>query len=463
MIILFLEINFKDNSNVTNLGIKLLFNKSKEKSNSNFIYISCRYEIINDKLNLYQDDDILNKDFLNNDIILNSSFCKFINQINNLYNNSEINFSEISKIVTSQFITSQSLLINNFQRRKIIGEHQDCANYIIEIGNVYLISGSHKDIILYEKDTFKKNQPIPVEHSSILPINNEKKSIDIIINSKEKNITYLNFNQNGKLDGIFKEINCKIKSHFCLYFQSKKDYLICNNEGIYLCNDILGKIIQITKTPVKKNEVFFSGILINDDIAAFTSNKSSSKGHDKIIFYNNKPKRVFNSIEGYSFNKSQNNSILINENILLCACTKYVDNQENGILLIKLKYNEEAMPVFFKSTGNLEVSCLCPIVKPNNNIIFDYNKKSSSTNYFLVSGYDNIKKEVLIKLYEILFKDDLKNTQIIYKCDIEINNKKEKIEKPISCMIQYKKTSNIIITCLDGKVYLFNNINNFFI
>ena len=451
-----LEINFKDNSNVTNLGIKLLFNKSKEKSNSNFIYISCRYEIINDKLNLYQDDDILNKDFLNNDIILNSSFCKFINQINNLYNNSEINLSEISKI-TSQFITSQSLLINNFQRRKIIGEHQDCANYIIEIGNGYLISGSHKDIILYEKDTFKKNQPIPVEHSSILPINNEKKSIDIIINSEEKNITYLNFNQNGKLDGIFKEINCKIKSHFCLYFQSKKDYLICNNEGIYLCNDILGKIIQITKTPVKKNEVFFSGILINDDIAAFTSNKSSSKGHDKIIFYNNKPKRVFNSIEGYSFNKSQNNSVLINENILLCACTKYVSDQKNGILLIKIKDNDEKMPVVFEPTGNFEVYCFCPIVKTTN-IIFDDNKKVHNTKYILVGGYDNTKKEGLIKLYELLYKDDLKKIKIVYNRDIEINNKNEKIEKPISCMIQYKKTSNIIITCFDGKVYLFDKI-----
>ena len=273
----------------------------------------------------------------------------------------------------------------------------------------------------------------------------------------------MTFNKNGNIEEIFKEINYKIKSKFCFYFQLNKNYLICNNKGIYLCNDLLGKIIQITATPVKENEIFFGGILINDDIAAFTSNKSLSKGHDKIIFYNNKSKKIFNSIEGYSFTKSQNNLVLINENILLCACTKYVDNQENGILLIKLKYYEEAMPVFFKPTGNFEISCLCPIEKPNNNIIFDYNKKSSSTNYFLVGGYDNIKKEVLIKLYEILFKDDLKNTQIIYKCDIEINNKKEKIEKPISCMIQYKKTSNIIITCLDGKVYLFNNINNFFI
>ena len=438
------------------------------KSNDIYKNINCKYEIINHNLNKYQDNDILNKDIFNNNIFQNSSFYKLLNQINKLYNIINFNLSEIPQISSNGFIkTSQSQSMSMFQRptlfKKIIGQHRDCANYIIELDNGYLISGSSKDIFLYEKDTLRKKQEILVEHSSILPISNEKKSIDIIVNTEKKNITYLTFNKNGNIEEIFKEINYKIKSKFCFYFQLNKNYLICNNKGIYLCNDLLGKIIQITATPVKENEIFFGGILINDDIAAFTSNKSSSKGQDKIIFYNNKSKKIFNSIEGYSFTKSQNNLVLINENILLCACTKYVDNQENGILLIKLKYNEEAMPVFFKPTVNFEVSCLCPIEKPNNNIIFDYNKKSSSTNYFLVGGYDNIKKEVLIKLYEILFKDDLKNTQIIYKCDIEINNKKEKIEKPISCMIQYKKTSNIIITCLDGKVYLFNNINNFFI
>ena len=54
--------------------------------------------------------------------------------------------------------------------------------------------------------------------------------------------------------------------------------------------------------------------------------------------------------------------------------------------------------------------------RKTNNIIFDYNKKSSSTNYFLVGGYDNIKKEY--NQYQ------LKSKYFYHEKELKINDEK---------------------------------------
>ena len=226
-------------------------------------------------------------------------------------------------------------------------------------------------------------------------------------------------------------------------------------------NEKKKKIVQISGNPIKKDEIFFGGILINDYTIALTSNKSSKKGEDELLFYNNNSKKILNTIKGYSFTKSQNNLSLINEKILLCACTKYIENQDNGILLIKIS-NESLQKKFF-GTENFEVNCFCPIViYNNNNIFFDETKNAKYTNYFLVGGYNNDRKEGLIKIYKINYNDNFDNLDIEFIKDFKIDQKGknnfEGFKKPISCMIQSKKTKNIIITCLDGKVYLLDNL-----
>ena len=203
-------------------------------------------------------------------------------------------------------------------------------------------------------------------------------------------------------------------------------------------------------------------ILINDYTIALTSNKSSIKGEDELCFYNNNSKKIINSIKGYSFTKSQNNLALINEKILLCACTKYIENQENGILLVKLENNGSLQKNFF-GTNNFEVNCFCPIVAYNNkNIFFDETKRLKYTNYFLVGGYDKDRNEGLIKIYKINYNDNYDKLDIEYIRDFKIDQKGKNnfkgFKKPISCMIQSKKTKNIIITCLDGNVYLLDNL-----
>ena len=333
------------------------------------------------------------------------------------------------------------------------------ANYVIELDNGFLISGGPEDIIFYENNNIKKT--IKKTHNSIYPVINERKTIDILINSEGERMNYLTINKDGNIENFFKEINYEIKSKFCFNFNLNKNYLVCNNEGIFVYNDILGKIVQISGNPIKKDEIFFGGILINDYTIALTSNKSSKKGEDELLFYNNNSKKILNTIKGYSFTKSQNNLSLINEKILLCACTKYIENQDNGILLIKIS-NESLQKKFF-GTENFEVNCFCPIViYNNNNIFFDETKNAKYTNYFLVGGYNNDRKEGLIKIYKINYNDNFDNLDIEFIKDFKIDQKGKNIfegfKKPISCMIQSKKTKNIIITCLDGKVYLLDNL-----
>lgn len=82
--------------------------------------------------------------------------------------------------------------------------------------------------------------------------------------------------------------------------------------------------------------MFIGGIQINESIIALASFKSLNKENIEIKFYNNNSKKINLTVSEYSFTKLQNKA-LINKNILLYACTKYTENQKNGILLIKIK------------------------------------------------------------------------------------------------------------------------------
>jgi Zn-finger protein len=377
---------------------------------------------------------------------------------------------------TSSFQSNIKQTVNQMDEiirfKKIIGVHNKSANYVLELDNGYLVSGGPSSLIIYKDDNIKKK--FEIEHNSIFPITNEKKSIDIIINTN-KEIKIVTINKNGNIEEFLKTINCDIKSKFC--FVLNKKYLIVNDEGFFQYNDILGKIIQIKGNIITNDTIFSGGIKINDYVLALTSNKDLEKGQDKIIFYNNMSKKIFKEIEGYSFAKSQNNLALIKGQILLCACTKYSETQKNGILLIKTNNEDvELMSHHFYDTGEFEVHCFCPLSlvnNSNNNKIFNDEKEIKQTNYCFIGGYDKVKNEGLIKIYKINYNDDMVKTQIEFIKDIALNNiiidkKNEKnkfqgFKNPISCIIQSIKTQNIIITDLGGNVYLFDkpNINNY--
>ena len=95
------------------------------------------------------------------------------------------------------------------------------------------------------------------------------------------------------------------------------------------------------------NKSYFNSIRINENVAAITSNSLFPNGDDILNFLNVKKRKLLpDEIKGYSFIISQNGLEIMPKNdkeknkILLCACKKYTKYQENGILLVYLKYVE---------------------------------------------------------------------------------------------------------------------------
>ena len=154
----------------------------------------------------------------------------------------------------------------------------------------------------------------------------------------------------------------------------------------------------------------------------------------------------------------------------------------------------------FYPTEDFEVYCLCPICVYKKNINNDINDiidfsdiknidtnkidlkeeiEIIKTNYFFAGGYDNRKRQGLIKLYkinkekEIEYIQDIENeNQVIQKLySKRLNNWNNRyyetnydyifecFKGTISCIIQSKRTGNILATCYDGNVYYFSPPN----
>ena len=116
--------------------------------------------------------------------------------------------------------------------------------------------------------------------------------------------------------------------------------------------------------------------------------------------------------------------------------------------------------------------CFCPILNiKNENIINEditvkENIKIDKSDYFIVGGFDEDKREGIIKLLKIENNSNINEINIIYIQDINIekNNNFEIFQMPITCITQSNISGNIIITCFDGNVYLFRPPNiDFFI
>ena len=163
-------------------------------------------------------------------------------------------------------------------------------------------------------------------------------------------------------------------------------------------------------------------------------------------------------------------SIDNNNNILLCACKKYIKGQKNGILLISdLKsiddsYYDSKNNIKFYNTINFEVHCFCQISIVNKtNILREPEIKK--TNYFFVGGFDIKRHRGGIKLYkfkknkeEIIEIEEIQDIVLENVC-LSNKNKKSKFKfckGPISCIKQTTNQGEILITCWDGNVYLFN-------
>ena len=240
-------------------------------------------------------------------------------------------------------------------------------------------------------------------------------------------------------------------------FEMKKNSLIISGEnGLFHLSNFLQNTNKLTVNKLL-SQPYNSGIYINKNIIALTSNSILANGEDKLIFYNNSTKKISKIIKNYSFIISQNGLCLMELNeknrILLCACKKYSSQQNNGILLVnpQLEDNQEIIEPFY-DTIDFEVYCFCQIHIYKNNISYN--------DYFLVGGFDSEKGEGVLKLYKLIDKEKTYITKIEFILDIvfEENDNFEGFELPISSIIQSKTTGNIIITSWDGKVYLLTQI-----
>ena len=85
--------------------------------------------------------------------------------------------------------------------------------------------------------------------------------------------------------------------------------------------------------------------------------------------------------------------------ILLCACKKYLRFQKNGILLLSFEddnnIDNSYFPInyVFYSTNDFEVFCFCPISIFSDIQILENKSNKNVTDYFLVGGFDSIKKK----------------------------------------------------------------------
>ena len=278
----------------------------------------------------------------------------------------------------------------------------------------------------------------------------------IIIESK--NNTSLKSFKNYNLDNNF------VKKKILVKGDTEIISILCTEKNIFILIESYLRKSKLTKI---YNKSYIGGIKINEGLVALTSNSILSNGEDKLLLIYNL-EVITNSIElgQYSFVLSQNNLSLINipesfkinhENnkIILGACKRYTKGKKNGILLIILE-NTTLINKKFYDTKNFEVFCFCQIANVNSEEILK--KQISYTKYILVCGYDSGKKRALIKLYQISFKKDIYDCEVIFIQDIIIkkNNIFKKFTMPIVSITQSGISGNILVTCSDGNVYLFN-------
>jgi len=460
--------------------IKLNREKGEEtKNDDKYINIVSEYNCNNHVLLSKQYD----KNILNNSNY--EGFISFSKEIFEYYRNKSINPKfPISSVpiegenkgtsiynMTKGFIGSNNIIFF----KKIIGKHKGIAKKIRELNNGSFISDGYNEIFTYNKD-FEQIEKCPYAnyYSFFIERSTDKKVDDVIIISQKNRFSLLNSDSNSY---IKTEYSCR--NFFVL---NNSNYIVCDKKEVYVSTiNIKGSIDGFNKKFDLYKKAYRGGIKINIDNVAITSNRILSNGENRLKIYNS-PSKMFleEKIEAknYSFILSENNCAIIKipkqeKNILLlCACKKYIKDDKNGILLLQLhleKDNNNKIFEKFYDTKNFEVYCFCPISEIKNKYVLDKNDEPqiNETEYFFVGGFDLDKKEGLIKLYKVIYDDEIEKIEIEYILDIIIEKKNGKEDSkcfkgfkgPISCIIQSSSLGEILVTCYDGNIYLFTEPN----
>lgn len=418
-------------------------------------------KILNESI---KNDTSINED--NNNSNLNIS--DYFSQMNsNANSNNKRNISSLLNMSSNQFITES----NNkeiIQYVNIINKtnfEDKYLNFIIEINNSgFICWGSGQNIEMYD-----------IYHKKVSDINLPEEEINnlIVVNSKEENfiiacsksrlykIKHMNYNYNILENfGNDKE---EIMSFIFEYRENK--YLICFEEKICFFTDLFDSEIVRVKRDIHMIPSVISVVKINEEYIALKSCSFNDKDLNKIMFFNTfKYYSLPREIKGYSLIFSHGGLSLIpreqsesKNKVLLCACKKYYKEEKNGILLINTIniQKEEDFYTYFYDTNDFEVYCFCPILIIKSEEIVKNDFNYIDTDYFLVGGFDSKKCVGNIKLFKINFDNLLCENKIEFIQDLYYN---QGFKSPISCIIQEKfsRERNLLITCLDGNIYLFS-------
>ena len=394
-------------------------------------------------------------------------------KINSISNESKSKNKSTSIIIESNYIYDSSSFfdVDNFLSKdktselkfeKILGKHEKSAEFIKEVESDIIVSGgSDRNLYFYDNNF---NLILNIKDTSIIyniiKTNKSKnRGIPLLFCSDDK-LTLIEINKKNQYDMKTLPNNSLLKANCLNILDFQNDiHIILTYDRVELLYNFYSKIVSMTRLQILKN-TYKGAIIINNEIVIFTSNKAIPYGDDKLVVYNFICKKIIEEIIGYSFVKTVNGLILIQKldnfgSLLLCACVKYTSDQKNGILVVNIGKKEENGKIIhhFYETDNYEVYCFCHIiVKEHNYILNDEKNKKYETECFLVGGFDGEKKSGKIKLYK--FENDEEISEIKFINDIEFEDILE-IKSPISCIHQFQNSENLLITTLDGNVYLY--------
>jgi len=510
----------KEFTNEYQLKIGLEF-KIIDKTNNDSIYnINCYYKFYSPDLNVAS-----NQIFKEENILLNKTNSKtqgfeyLIYEINQEYFK-QIKFADNSPKKTNETLkndnktniddnlgatkntlfissTNESKYNNNYNDSKkyniviynknIGNGHKSTAEFIIELSNGYFVSGGTDNVLkIYDKE-FMEIKEIQIKEWIYSCFEKEKAA-----NQKKKNdydielvacclkrmyqvILTFKDKENIKFQLNKYEIS-NVSSKTCTQMRENNFVINGHSNSFLTFNLFNSQEAQLVNTSLVSGKSYIGSIKISQNIIAITSNKVQYNGEDKLIFYNIDKKKISREIEGYSFISRTNGlalmpreEIKVKNKILLCACTKYIYDQKNGIYLAnpQLEDNKLVNNPFY-DTGNFEVFCFCPILNFNldNDILGDERKiKIEDTIYFFVGGYNSDKKEGEIKLFKVIYSEKAYNNKIKFVQDIEFERNKDftGFEGAVCCIKQIKKDNNylgnILVTCYSGKIYLLSKPN----
>ena len=326
-------------------------------------------------------------------------------EINDTYSltlNIEPNITFVSNLEVEDFMD-----YNIIQLDKIIYKHKESVKFFLILKNGYFLScGNSGTIILYNQD-FK------------------------ILLKKDN----------------FDDILYQMKTMYCEKIKND-EYVIAGINGAIKVIDIFNDSIDEKMMYKLINFSVKTGLVINNKYVVLISNELIPRGLNKLVICNLIENKVEYFISDYSFNLSENSLSLItlgkSSNILLCAIKKYKSGQKNGILAVDMNLvRGKNIPYRFYDTGNFQPYCFCQLFK---------------SSYIFIGGHDLNKHIGMIKLYYI--NNDY--NELKYLQDIEIIEEDEIINSfamPINNIIQIKETGKLIITCLDGYIFLFSKPN----